>query len=586
MSETHAAERVSDSLLSCDSIEETPEARDHTQCASSEYQHLVHGGINASVDGIIITDARGVIQSVNSRFTLLTGYSAEESVGNRPGLLSSGRQSAGFYRTMWRTLLEQDYWQGEIWSRNKNGEVFPEWLTINAIRDASGQLQQFAAIFSDTTARKRQEVQIRRLVYCDDLTGLANRRLFLERLEQARAMAHRESRRMAVIVLDLDLFKRINCTLGHRVGDQVLSTIATRLQATVGEEESVARLGGDEFSVLVHQVESLDALGTLATQLIESICCPFEIHDSPLTLSASIGISVYPEHGESSEALLKHADTAVYRAKAAGRKQWRFYQPYMGQHNQQVLTLEQSLRRALDANELDVVYQPQATLKEGRLVGFEALLRWTDPVLGVVPPLQFIPLAEKLGLIDHIGRWVLDRVCSQLHAWRHLPRVPVAINVSALQLNDERFVDEVERCLARYSLPPELIELELTESCLIPNAEVVHKVLQRLRERRIRLLLDDFGTGYSSLSYLRRLPISVLKIDASFIRELPGNYEDGELVSAILSMAKALGLEVIAEGLETDAQADFLRTLGCGVAQGFWLAPPLNVPSATDWLMR
>lgn len=567
-------------------LKETLKVRDHALRASSEHLRLAQRVINASMDGIMMTDAHGVIQSVNPSFTVLTGYSAEEAVGNRPSMLSSGRQTPEFYRNMWSTLLEQDYWQGEIWNRRKNGDIYPEWLTITAIRDDEGQILQFAAIFSDISDRKRREAQIHRLAYFDDLTGLANRRLFLDRLEQARANAHRHGHRMAVMFLDLDLFKRINDTLGHHAGDQVLSTIARRLQATVGEGESVARLGGDEFTILIHEVESLDGLESLSARLIESIGRPFEVLGHLLNVSTSIGISVYPEDGQNGEMLLKYADTAMYRAKEAGRNQWCFYQSHMGQKDHQALTLEQSLRRALDNDALEVVYQPQAALEDKRLVGFEALLRWNDPELGVVSPQQFIPLAEKLGMIDRIGRWVLERVCAQLHAWRHLPRVPVAVNVSALQLSDRRFVDDVEKCLERYALSPELIELELTESALLPNAETTHRMLQRLRDRGIRLLIDDFGTGYSSLSYLRRLPVSALKIDASFVRELPDSYEDGELIGAILAMANALGLDVIAEGAETDAQADFLRAQGCKIVQGYWLSRPLDVAAAGEWLDR
>ena len=567
-------------------LKETLKARDKALRASAEHLRLAHRVINASMDSIMITDARGVIQSVNPSFTVVTGYSAEEAVGNRPSMLSSGRQTKAFYCDMWSTVLERDYWQGEIWNQRKDGETYPEWLTITAIRDDEGQIQQFVAIFSDISDRKRREAKLHRLANFDDLTGLANRRLFLSRLEQAQANARERGHCMAVLFLDLDLFKRINDTLGHHAGDRVISTIATRLQALADDGESVARLGGDEFAVLIHEIAHPDALEAQAARLLESLCRPIEVLGHTLSVSASIGIGLYPEDGESAEILLKHANTAMSRAKEAGRNQWCFYQSDMGEHDQRALTLEQSLRRALDNDALEVVYQPQAALEDKRLVGFEALLRWNDPELGVVSPQQFIPLAEKLGMIDRIGRWVLDRVCAQLHAWRHLARVPVAVNVSALQLSDRRFVDDVERCLARYALSPELIELELTESALLPNSETTHRMLQRLRDRGIRLLIDDFGTGYSSLAYLRQLPISTLKIDASFVRQLPDSYKDGELVGAILAMANALGLDVIAEGAETDAQADFLRAKGCKIVQGYWLSRPLAANAASEWLGR
>ncbi|WP_459869714.1 EAL domain-containing protein [Halomonas shantousis] len=570
-----------------DQLKEALAERDHALRASSEHLRLAQRVINASVDGIIITDAHGIIQSVNPSFTTLTGYSAEEAVGKTPGILSSGRQDGAFYRRMWSALLEQDYWQGEIWNRRKNGEIYPEWLTITAIRDDEGELQQFAAIFSDISDRKRQEAQIHRLAYFDDLTGLANRRLFLDRLGQALASAHRHQHRMAVLFLDLDLFKRINDTLGHHIGDQVLRDIARRLQVVVGEGESVARLGGDEFTILVPELTDPADLERLSERLIVEICRPLDVLGHQLGVSTSIGISVYPEDGDTPERLLKHADTAMYRAKESGRNQFRFYTSNMGQHNRQALTLEHSLRRALDAQALELVYQPKVSLIDGRLTGFEALLRWNDPELGVVSPAQFIPLAEKLGMIERIGSWVLDRVCEQQQAWVDLPRVPIAVNVSASQLSEERFVDALETRLSEHELESSLLELELTESCLIPDhSDVTQRVLQRLRALGVRLSVDDFGTGYSSLSYLRRLPINTLKIDACFVHDLPNSREDSQIIRAMIAMADALGLEVVAEGVETAAQVAFLREEGCATGQGYWLSRPLDAAQARHWLVR
>ncbi|MHB0777189.1 EAL domain-containing protein [Halomonas sp. WWR20] len=570
-----------------DQLKEALTERDHALRASSEHLRLAQRVINASVDGIIITDAHGIIQSVNPSFTTLTGYSAEEAVGKTPGILSSGRQDGAFYRRMWSALLEQDYWQGEIWNRRKNGEIYPEWLTITAIRDDEGELQQFAAIFSDISDRKRQEAQIHRLAYFDDLTGLANRRLFLDRLGQALASAHRHQHRMGVLFLDLDLFKRINDTLGHHIGDQVLRDIARRLHVGVGEGESVARLGGDEFTILVPELTELAHLERLSERLILEVCRPLDVLGHQLGVSASVGISVYPEDGDTPDRLLKHADTAMYRAKEAGRNQFRFYTAYMGQHNRNELTLEHSLRRALDKQALELVYQPKVSLNDGHLAGFEALLRWNDPELGVVSPAQFIPLAEKLGMIERIGSWVLDQVCAQQATWKNLRRVPIAVNVSASQLSEERFVDDLENRLARFSLPSTLLELELTESCLIPDhSDVTQRVLHRLQALGVRLSVDDFGTGYSSLSYLRRLPIDTLKIDASFVHDLPNSREDSQIIRAMIAMANALGLEVIAEGVETAAQATFLREEGCAIGQGYWLSHPLDIAQARQWLVR
>lgn len=562
-------------------------ARDRALQASSEHLRLAQKVIDASLDGIIITDASGVIQSVNPSFTTLTGYTPEEAVGNTPRMLQSGRHSRDFYQAMWRELLEQGYWQGEVWNRRKNGEIYPEWLSITVIRNDVGEVRQFAAIFSDITNRKRREERIHTLAYFDDLTGLANRRLFLDRLQLAMANAHRHRHRLAVLFLDLDLFKRINDTLGHHAGDQVLREIARRLQQGVREGDSVARLGGDEFTILVPEVGALSGVEQLASRLIDCIGRPIPLLGQEMTVSTSIGISIYPEDGETTEILLKHADTAMYRAKENGRNHYCFYTSLMGEHNHSELALEYGLRRALAQNELTLAYQPKVDMAKGCLVGLEALLRWEDEALGTVSPGQFIPLAEKLGLIERLGDWVLEAVCQQLGQWQGLPRVPVAINVSARQLNEAAFCDNLEVTLARHGIEPCWIELELTESCLIPaSADNTLRVLQRLRALGVRLSIDDFGTGYSSLSYLRRLPIDTLKIDASFVRDLPHRREDAQITQAVIAMARALNLEVIAEGIETLDQACFLLQHGCAVGQGFWLARPGTPVQAATWLSR
>lgn len=562
-------------------------ARDRALQASSEHLRLAQRVIEASLDGIIITDANGVIQSVNPSFTTLTGYSAKEAVGNTPRMLQSGRHTRQFYQQMWQELEEKGYWQGEVWNRRKNGEIFPEWLSITAIRDDAGKIKQFAAIFSDITHRKRREERIHTLAYFDELTGLANRRLFLDRLQLAMANAHRHNHRLAVLFLDLDLFKRINDTLGHQAGDQVLREMAARLQETVREGDSVARFGGDEFTVLVSEVSATGNVELLASRLIESIVRPVSLLGNEITISASIGVSIYPDNGDTSEVLLQHADTAMYRAKENGRNHYCFYTSLMGEHNHSELTLEYGLRNALNHNKLKVVYQPKIDMVTHRLVGLEALLRWHDETLGSVSPERFIPLAEKLGLIDLVGDWVLDQVCHQLTQWELSLRVPVAVNVSARQLNDASFCDRLEAILLRHGIDPCWIELELTESCLIPaSAENTMQVLQRLQALGVRLSIDDFGTGYSSLSYLRSLPIDALKIDGSFVRDLPASREDGQIAQAIIAMARTLGLDVIAEGIETEQQAFFLLQHGCAVGQGFLLAEPRPPHEVTLWLAR
>lgn len=564
-------------------LKEALRARDAALRTSTDYLRLAQKVIDASLDGIMITDVNGVIESVNPSFTLLTGYSADEAVGRKPDLLSSGLHEPNFYKNLWETLLSQGQWQGEIWNKRKNGEVYPQWLSITAIRGEQGEIGQFAGIFSDISERKRQEKQIHQLAYIDELTGLANRRLFMDRLHLGIANAHRHHHNMAVLFLDLDLFKRINDTLGHQAGDQALKEVAHRLLSTVREGESVARIGGDEFTILIPEVDKATSLECLAQRLITQFDAPIRIKGQDFFLTASIGISMFPKDGQSSEQLIKHADLAMYQAKNAGRNQYCFYQASAGQQTADELRLEQGLRLALQQQSLKVLYQPKVDLRSGQLTGVEALVRWHDPTLGQVSPVDFIPLAEKLGLIGLLSEQVIYQVCEDIRTAR-LPNVPVSINISVLHLITSDFCERLLSILQQAQISPEQIELELTESCLIPaQADTTLGLLTKLRELGFRLSIDDFGTGYSSLSYLRRLPINVLKIDRSFIRELPDNNEDSQITLAIIAMAKALNLDVIAEGIESSAQRDFLLGSGCQVGQGYLYSPAVEPEKLKNW---
>lgn len=563
------------------------EARDLALKTSTEHLILAQKVIEASLDGIIITNNKGIIQTVNPSFTTLTGYSADEVIGQTPAMLSSGRHDKEFYQSMWKSMLVQGYWQGEVWNRRKNGEVYAEWLTITGIRNSQGVIRQFAAIFSDITDRKLKEEQIHSMAYYDELTGLANRRLLLDRLKQALANAHYHKHKMGVLFLDLDLFKRINDSLGHQAGDEVLQKIARRLESSVREGDSVARIGGDEFLVLVPEVESLHLLEALAARLISVLTKPLTIQQNQLVVSTSIGISVFPDDGTTEETLLKHADTAMYRAKETGRNSYCFYNSQMGERSYADLALEHRLRVSLDNRSLYLVYQPKIDVGNHQWVGMEALLRWDDAVLGSVSPAEFIPLAEKLGLIEELGDRIIEQVCKQLQIWLAAGYQPptISINVSARQLLDPYFAQRVFKLLVTYQVPASLIELELTESCLIVGDQGdQYQLLKQFEAGGIKISIDDFGTGYSSLSYLRKLPLSTIKIDASFIAELPENYEDAQLVKAIIGMASALGMDVVAEGVETSAQATLLYGLGCSVCQGYWLARPAKVEQVTRWL--
>ncbi|MCB5211863.1 EAL domain-containing protein [Rheinheimera aquimaris] len=549
-------------------------ARDVALRTSADYLRLAHKVIDASLDGIMITDHNGIIQSVNPSFCNITGYSLQEVLGQSPRLLSSGLHQTEFYRDMWQVLLQHGHWQGEIWNKRKNGELYPQWLTITAIRNEQQQISQFAAIFSDITERKQQEQKIHQLAYIDELTGLANRRMFFDRLQLSLANAHRHNHQLAVLFLDLDLFKRINDTLGHQAGDQALKEVARRISETVREGESVARLGGDEFTILLPEISQTDPLECLARRLIKQIEKPVRLLDQEFFLTTSIGIAVYPQDGVNAEQLVKHADVAMYQAKNSGRNQYCFYHASAGQQNVDELKLEQALREALRLQQLDVYYQPKFTLDSQQLVGLEALVRWQHPQLGVMSPALFIPLAEKLGLISTLGEQVLQRVCLQLTQW-HNCTIPVSVNISALQLADSEFVTRLHHIIRLADVPPQRIELELTESCLIPEqAEQTQYQLTQLKALGFKLSIDDFGTGYSSLSYLRRLPIDTLKIDQSFVRDLPDNPGACQIVSAIIAMAKALGLDVIAEGIEHQQQLEFLRQAGCNQGQGYLVSAP------------
>ncbi|SEH37523.1 PAS domain S-box-containing protein/diguanylate cyclase (GGDEF) domain-containing protein [Magnetospirillum fulvum] len=539
--------------------------------------------IDASLDGVMIVNSSFQVEFVNPSFTHLTGYSPEEIIGNNPKVLKSGRQSESFYRDLYDSLARFDHWQGEIWNRRKNGEIFPEWLTINVIRDEDGDVSQYAAIFSDISERKRTEERIKNLAYFDVLTGLPNRRLFIDRLQLALANASRYNHVLAVMVLDLDLFKRINDSLGHGIGDQVLVEIAGRLSRCLREGDSVARMGGDEFTILLPQIEQIETAARLAERLLTQIKQPIVVNDHELYVTASIGIAVFPDNGPGIEALIKNADTAMYRAKDIGRNGFQLYSPAMNARSFERLSMESALRHALVRNQFRLVYQVKVDLISGRMSGVEALIRWHHPESGLIPPTEFIPLAENMGVISEIGEWVLREACRQCRHWLDLglPPVRIAVNVSALQFHETDIPDVVGRALRDTALPPQFLELELTESVLMQRVDEVAEVLRDLRTMGVRISIDDFGTGYSSLSYLKKMPIDALKVDRSFIHDIfneTGSVADegASIVSTIINLAHNLKLKAIAEGVETIAQADFLRARGCDEVQGFLVSRPVS----------
>jgi diguanylate cyclase (GGDEF)-like protein/PAS domain S-box-containing protein len=557
-------------------LQETLRERDAALSASRHHLHLAEQIIETSLEGVLVTDAQGIIQSVNPAFTELTGFTEEEAVGQTPGLLSSGYHGEDFYRRMWAQLAREGAWKGEIWNRRKNGELYPELLTITAIHNEAGEVTHYAGIFSDISKLKENEERIRNQAYYDPLTELPNRRLFDDRLRMAIAHAHRHGTRLGVMFLDLDRFKQINDLFGHNAGDDLLREVASRLGGVVREDDTIARMGGDEFVLLAPEVTDADDMAHLAQRILTSFQEPLRIQGTEVRVTVSIGISLYPDDGTRPEALFRTADAAMYRSKDLGRNSFHFFTQAMNTHSFQQLTLESGLQRAIERDELWLAYQPLVEVATGELVGAEALLRWQHPEMGAVSPGQFIPLAEETGLILPLGEWVLDRVCAQLAEWGEQdPGFRISLNLSAHQIRQPDFCGRISDLIASRPVDPSRLVFELTESALMEDTERAVALLRRIQEMGIGVAADDFGTGYSSLRYLKRFPLSHLKVDKGFVHELTENEEDAVIVEAVIGLAHSLGLSVIAEGVETEAQRAFLADNGCDRIQGFLFGPPL-----------
>ena len=542
-----------------------------------------------SQEGIMITDANNVIIRANHAFTTITGYSAEEAIGQTPRLLKSGRQDAEFYKEMWDKLLSIGSWQGEIWNRNKNEEIYPEWLTITAVKDNNEQTTHFVATLVDITEFKIAEEKIKHLAFYDPLTGLANRRKLSERLAHSIAMCSREETQLAVLMMDLDRFKNVNDTLGHLAGDELLKQVAQRITARLRATDMVARLGGDEFVVLLEDISHQDDAARVATEIVADLSAPFQLTQSDdVRIGASIGIALYPIHGETPELLMDNADIALYQAKDSGRGCFAYFSESLTMAARERLDLEVRLRRGIEQGELRVFYQAQVDILSGKIIGAEALVRWQEPNEGLIPPYKFIPIAEESGLIMSIGEWVLRDVCRQGKEWIDAGFMPIrlAVNVSPSQFKHCDMVKLVTTVLAETNYPAEQLELELTESGLMEHQETVIEILMKLRKLGIHLAIDDFGTGYSSLSYLKRFPLDVLKIDKSFIDDIPHHADDMAITSAIISMGQTLGFKVLAEGVETMAQLDFLQLKGCDTYQGYIKSKPIPADEFVKLLIK
>ncbi|HET7776486.1 MAG TPA: EAL domain-containing protein, partial [Azospira sp.] len=528
-------------------------------------------------EGILICDRDNRIMSVNRAFTEITGYSEAEVRGRDPRVLNSGRHDTAFFATLWHHLKTAGTWQGEVWNRRKDGEIYPEWLSITTVWDEAGAVSNYVAVFADISERKRHEERIRFLAEHDFLTGLPNRSLLHDRLEQAVVHGQRSGESLALLFLDLDRFKNINDSLGHHTGDALLQEVGRRIQTCVRGADTVSRPGGDEFVILLSSITSPQDAARVAEKLLSTLTRPYQLAGHELVITASIGIAVYPEDGEDFQTLLKNADAAMYYSKEAGRNSFHFFTQDMNARVFERLSLENSLRRALERQEFLLHYQPQVDLASGRVIGFEALIRWQHPELGLVPPLRFIPIAEDSGLIVPIGEWVLQEACRQNRAWQEqgMPAVPVAVNISVLQFRQPQFETTVAEALESSGLPPAFLELELTESMMLHQGEAAVGLLDRLKARGVQLSIDDFGTGYSSLAYLKRLPLDKLKIDQAFVRDIATDPDDAAITATIIQMAHNLGLAVIAEGVETEAELAFLQRHACGAGQGYHFARPM-----------
>ncbi|WP_238552226.1 EAL domain-containing protein [Herminiimonas sp. CN] len=535
-----------------------------------------------SQEGMLITDAQNVILRINRAFTAITGYSAQEAVGRTPDFLGSGRHDAAFYAALHEAVQRSRSWQGEIWTRHKNGEIHPEWLTVTAVTDEDGRLTHYVSTLTDISQRKAAEEEIQRLAFYDPLTGLPNRRLLLDRLQQAFASSTRSDRAGALMFIDLDNFKVLNDTFGHDKGDLLLQQVAHRLLACVREGDSIARLGGDEFVlVLTDLSENTNEAATQAKAIGEKILAtldqPYDLAGNAYHNTSSIGITLFEDHQNSADELMKHADLAMYEAKKAGRNTLRFFDPRMQASITARANLEKDLREGLRKSQFQLYYQPQVDAA-GCIIGAEALVRWQHPRRGLVAPDVFIALAEETSLILPIGQWVLETACNQLLAWAANPdkaHLTVAVNVSARQLHQPDFVGQVLAVLDSSGANPHKLKLELTESLLLDDVEEIIIKMTALKARGICFSLDDFGTGYSSLSYLKRLPLDQLKIDQSFVRDLLIDPNDVAIAHTVVALAQSLGLSVIAEGVETEAQRDCLAAQGCHVYQGYLFGRPL-----------
>jgi diguanylate cyclase (GGDEF)-like protein/PAS domain S-box-containing protein len=537
-----------------------------------------------SQEGMFVTDANSAILRVNKAFTQITGYDFTEVIGNNPRMLSSGRHDFQFYKLMWEKINLTGQWEGEIWNRRKNGEVYPVHLFITAVKNSDGIVTNYVSTLIDITLSKASEDEIKNLAFYDPLTQLPNRRLLIDRLHQAFAFSARSGREGALLLIDLDNFKNINDTLGHNSGDLLLKQVAQRLTSCMRDGDTVARLGGDEFVVMLEDLSEKDheaaaQAENVGEKILASLNQPYQLDTHEYHSTPSIGAALFSDHRMSGEEIMKRADIAMYQAKNAGRNTLRFFNPKMQDIINIRATLESELRKAIESQQFHLHYQVQVD-NLSRPIGAETLIRWIHPERGMVSPADFIPLAEETGLIVPIGQWVLETACAQISAWQHdnlMDGLTLAVNVSAKQFRQADFVYQVEAAIQHHGIIPRLLKLELTESLLLEDISGTIATMNALKEIGVQFSLDDFGTGYSSLQYLKQLPLNQIKIDQSFVRDIASDQNDAAIVQTIIAMAETLGFDVIAEGVETQAQREFLDQRGCHAFQGYLFGKPMPI---------
>ncbi|MCB1139288.1 MAG: EAL domain-containing protein [Leptospiraceae bacterium] len=541
-----------------------------------------------SLDGIVITDRENCIIYTNEAFSRITGYSADEALGQTPAFLSSGFHSDAFYRQLWEAIVNRGSWKGEIWNKRKSGDIYPEWLEISTVRNEEKEITHYIAHFSDISQKKQNEEQLRYLASYDTLTGLPNRSHFMEILERSLMRARESGERGSILFLDLDRFQVINDTLSHGSGDLLLRQVSERLRGLVGATDTLSRTGGDEFAILIETLTGVDHPIQIVESVMEEFNRPFQIEGQEIYVSASVGICIFPDDASDGDTLLRNVDMAMYRAKETGRNTYHFYSPEINTRAFEHLALEASLRRAIERREFLLHFQPLLDAKGKRTVACEALVRWEHPELGMVSPARFIPMAEETGLIVPMGRIILEMACSAFVELKQLSIAPdyICVNVSARQFFQDGFLEMLDEVLQSTGMSSENLELELTESVFIQDVNLTLELLNALRSRNVRLAIDDFGTGFSSLSYLKRFPVDTLKIDQSFVRDIHKSEDDMAIVRAIIALAHVMRLTIVAEGVETEEQSGILEREGCDILQGYLYSRPLPLPDFHAFLTQ